>query len=168
MKKKDIWISLAIITASAAVIYYYTQRYGFIKIDSGGADATLQLRSSLFGTTTIRSGETPTEVRAILHRPRQLNLSMKQDDRTWQISTSGPWAKLTKIRVKGNDTMTLRCGPPLLIKPDIRKIGHQLSIDFSIIGQAGEQYQNKPIYGAKLIIKDEDGNVLEYGKFQYG
>jgi hypothetical protein len=174
MKKKDIWISLAIIAASAVVIYFYTQRKGYLEIDTGGADAMLQLRSSLFGTTTIHSGVAPTKVRAILHRPRQLNLSMKQDKQTWQISSSGPWANLSKIKVRGNDTTTLRCGPPFLIKPNIQKIGDQLSIDFSITGQAGEQYQkyalmnNRAMSGAKLTIKDEDGNVLESGKFQYG
>ena len=174
MKKKDIWISLAIIAASLAVIYFYTQRKGYLEIDTGGTEATLQLSSGLFGSTTIRSGTAPTEVRAIIHSPRKLNLSMKKDDQTWQISSSGPWADLAKIKAKSNDTTTLRCGPPFLIKPSIQKTTDELSIEFSITGQAGEHYQkyalvnNRTMAEAKLTIKDEAGNVLESGKFQYG
>ena len=174
MKKKDIWISLAIIAASAAVIYHSTQGKGYIEIDTGGADATLELRNSMFGNATINSNERPTEVRAIIHRPRRLNLSMKQDGQTWQINSSGPWANLSKIKVKNNDTTTLRCGPPFLIKPSIYNTGNRLSIDFAIIGQGGEQYQkyalknNRLASEAKIKIIDEVGNVLESGKFQYG
>ena len=174
MKKKDIWISLAIIAASLAVTYFYTQRKGYIQIDAGGADAALQLSSGLFGGSTIRSGTEPTQVRAITHKPRQLNLSMKKDDQTWQITSSGPWADLAKINVKSNQTTALRCGPPFLIKPSINKTADELSIEFSITGQAGEHYQkyalvnNRTMSEAKLTIKDEAGNVLESGKFQYG
>ena len=78
MKKKDIWISLAIIAASAAVVYCYTQGKGYIEIDSGGANATLELRSSLFGKTTISSDAGPTEVRAIIHRPKLLRMTINQ------------------------------------------------------------------------------------------
>ena len=66
----------------------------------GGADATLVLRSSMFDNATIHSGSEPTEVRAIVHKPRQLNLTMRQDDQIWQINSSGPWAGLSKIKVK--------------------------------------------------------------------
>jgi len=80
MKKKDIWISLAIITASVFVIYFYTQRKGYIEIDTGGANATLELRNNLFGNATIRTGAGPTEIRAIPHRPKLLRITGMQQD----------------------------------------------------------------------------------------
>ncbi len=174
MKKKDIWISVAIIAASAAVVCHYTQRKGYIEIDTAGADATLQLCSSLFGNTTISSGAGPAEVRAIIHRPRQLRMATKYDGHNYQIDSDGPWGSLSKINVKKNVTTSLRCGPPFVIKPNIQNNGNQILIDFAIFGQAGEQYQkyalknNQTISGATLKIMDEAENVLESGKFQYG
>ena len=174
MKKKDIWISLAIIAASAAVVYHYTHGKGYVEIDTGGADATLELQSSLFSNATIHSGAKPTQVRAIVHRPQQLQVSMNQDGQRGQINSSGPWANLSKIKVKNNDPTTLRLGPPFVITPSIHKTRNQISIDFSITGRAGEHYQkyalknNRSRSGAQLTIKDEEGNVLETGKFQYG
>jgi len=174
MKKKDIWISLAIIAASVAVIHYYTQGKGYIEIDTGGTDATLQLRSSLFGNTTISSGAGSAEVRAIIHRPRHLRMATKHDGHNYQIDSDGPWGSLSKINVKKNVTTSLRCGPPFVIKPNIHNNGNRILIDFAIFGQAGEQYRkyalknNQTISGARLRIIDEAGNVLETSKFQYG
>jgi len=174
MKKRDIWISVAIIAAAVLAFYLYSQGKGRIKIDAGGAAATLHLRSSWFSKATISSGAEPTKVSARVQRPEQLSLSMKQDSNTWQIDSRGPWGKLSKISVNDNDTTVLKLGPPFLIKPKVRKSGSRVSIDFSIIGQASEQYQNVPrknnrsVPAAKAKIIDEAGNVLASGKFEYG
>jgi hypothetical protein len=174
MKKKDIWISLAIIACSIGVVYHYTQGKGYIEVDTGGIDATLQLRSSLFGHATIRSDAEPAEVRAIIHKPRHIRITTRYEGHYYQIDSDGPWGSLSKINVENNKTTSLRFGPPFVIKPDIHNNRNQISIDFAILGQAGEQYRkyalknNRMISGAKLKIIDEEGNVLENGKFQYG
>ncbi len=174
MKKKDILISLAIITCSVAVFYHYTQRKGHIQIDAGGAEATMQLRSSLLAHTTIHSDDEPAEVRAIIHKPRHLSITARHDGHNYRIDSDGPWGSLSKINVNKNKTTLLKCGPPFVIKPNIRNNRDQISIDFTIFGQAGEQYRkyalknNRTISGAKLKIIDEEGNVLTTGKFQYG
>ncbi len=174
MKKRDIWISVAIIAAAVLLLYSYSQGEGRIKIDAGGAVATLQLRSVWFGKATISSGAEPTTVSARVHRPAQLSLSMKQNGNTWRIDSSGPWGKLSKISVNNNDTTVLKLGPPFLIKPGVHKSGSGISIDFAIIGQVSEQYQNVPrknnrsVPAPKIKIVDEAGNVLATGKFEYG
>lgn len=174
MKKKDILISLAIIACSIVVLYHYTQRKGHIQIDAGGADATMQLRSSLFSNTTIRSDSGPVKVRAITQKPRHLKITAKHEGKNYQIDSDGPWGTLSKINVKKNDTTLLRCGPPFVIKTNVRNQKGQVLIDFDIKGQAGEQYRkyalknNRTLSGAKLKIIDEEGNVLTTGKFQYG
>ncbi|MBN2593599.1 MAG: hypothetical protein JXA81_08845 [Sedimentisphaerales bacterium] len=174
MKKKDIWISLAIIACSGLSVLYYTQRKGYVSIDAGGTDAVLQLNSIWFINTTIRSGTKPSAIGARIYRPQLLSLSMKQDGYTWRIESRGSWGDISKIKVKNNEATALKLGPPFLIKPKIKKNRSHLSIDFTITGQAGEQYQNfitknnRAVNGAKIKIVDEKGNVLESGKFKYG
>ena len=170
MKKKDIWISLAIIAGSAAVIYFYTQRKGYIEINTGGADATLRLRSNLLSTSTIHSGRTPAKVRAMMYRPQLLRITSRQSSPNYSLESYGPWGEFSKIAVKNNKTTVLRLGPPFLIKPAVHKTGSQnRTIDFSIIGQAGEKYiYNRSAPVPKIKIIDEQGKTLASGKFGFG
>ncbi len=174
MKKNDIWISLAIITAAGLTLLLYTQRKGFIGIDAGGADAVLQLNSSWIAQTTITSAVESAKIGARIYRPQLLSLSMRQGGNTWHIESRGPWGDLSKIKVRHKEATALKLGPPFLIKPEVNKNGSILSIDYAIIGQAGEKYEknvtknNRAVTGAKIKIVDETGNVLESGKFKYG
>ena len=176
MKKRDIWISVAIIAAAVLILmlFFGSSGKGQIKIDAGGAVAELQLAGGLFSKATISSGAEPATVSSQAHRPEQLSLSMKQGADTWRIDSSGPWGKLSKISVNNNETTVLRLGPPFLIKPGVRKSGSNVSVDFAIIGQAGEQYQsvvrknNRTVPAPKAKIIDEAGNVLASGRFEYG
>jgi hypothetical protein len=174
MKKKDIWISLVIIACSCLSVLYCTQRKGYVGIDAGGTDAELQLNSIWFSNTTINSGTNPYAIPARVYRPQFLGLSTKQNGHTWRIESRGPWADLSKIKVRSYEAKALKLGPPFLIKPQINKNRSRLYIDFTITGQAGEQYRNfvtkngRVVTGAKIKIVDKTGNVLESGKFQYG
>lgn len=174
MKKKDIWISLAIIACSGLAVLYYTQRKGYVGIDAGGADAEFQLKSSWLIHTTITSDDEPAAIGARIYRPQFLSLSMKQNGHTWRIESRGPWADLSRIKVRSDEATAIRLGPPFLIRPEIRKKDSRLSINYAIIGQAGEQYRNfitknnRAVTGVKINIVDETGNVLESGKFKYG
>ncbi len=174
MKKRNILISIAIIAAAVLVLCFYSRGKGRIAIVAGGANATLQLRSGLFTKTTVINGTDPYPVKARVHRPVQLSLSMKQDSNTWQLDSRGPWGDLSTIKVTNNNTTVLKLGPPFLIKPKVRKSGSNVSIDFAVIGQASEQYRNsimqnnRRVPAPKLKIVDEVGNVLASGKFAYG
>jgi len=174
MKKKDILISLAIITASGLTLLYYSQRKGYVGIDAGGAEAVLQLNSSWLTSARIASGDEPAAIGARIYRPRSLSLTMRQDGHTWRIESRGPWADLSKIKVRNNEATAIRLGPPFRIKPQVNKNGSIISIDYAIIGQAGEKYRsfitkdNRPVTGAKIKIVDETGKVLKSGSFQYG
>ena len=170
MKKKDIWISLAIIAASVFVIYFYKQGKGYVEIDTGGANATLELRNSLFGKTTIRSDDEPTEVRAIPHRPKLLRITGKQGGPAFRLESYGPWGKLSKIVVDNKKTTVLKMGPPFIIKPAVHKSGtRNRTIDFTITGQAGERYRiNRSAPVPKIKIIDEQGNTLASGRFGFG
>lgn len=175
MKKKDIWISLAIIACSGLSVLYYTQRKGYVGIDAGGTDAVLHLKSIGFINTTINSGTNPSAIPARIYKPQFLSLSMKQDGQKWRIESRGPWGDISKIKVRNDEATALKLGPPFLIKPQIRKNRSQLYISFTILGRAGEQYEHyatkdgRAYYPkARLKINDEAGNVLESGQFEYG
>lgn len=174
MKKKDILISLVIIVVSAGVLLFYTRRTGYVRLDAGQADATLELRSSLFSKATVRSGQQRGAVRARIHRPQHLRLSINQNNDNYFLLSQGPWGDLARINVENNQTTNLRFGLPLVIQPKVQRNGSVLSLDFDILGQAGEQYEkfvrknNRAITGANVEIIDEAGNVLESGKFSYG
>ena len=172
MKRKDIWISVAIIVVACLVFCFHSRRKGYIRIDGPGAE--LQLGSGLFSTTKITSGPNPVALRARAYRPKQLSIAIKENGNTWRIDSRGPWGNLSQIEVKNDQTSVLKLGPPLLIKPKVHRSGSRASIDFSIIGQAGERYgnsimkNNRRVSAPKLKIVDETGTVLALGKFEYG
>lgn len=174
MKKKDIWISLVIIAVSGGVLYFYTRRTGYLQLDAGPAGATLQLSSSLFNKTTVCSDQGPAAVRARIHRPEHLRLSIDHNGHHYFLLSQGPWGDLTGIHVKNNQTTILRLGPPLIIKPKVQRKGSVVTIEFDVVGRAGEQYErfvrknNRAVAGASIEIFDEAGNVLESGPFRYG
>jgi hypothetical protein len=174
MKKRDIWISVAIIAAAGLLLFLSLQKKGRLQIDAGGAVPTMRLSNSWFGKAIIDSGIQPSKVSARLHRPQWLNILMQQDGDTWQLESRGPWGELSTIRVKKNDTTVLKLGPPFQIKTKALYTGSKVSIDFNIIGKAGEHYRNsimqnnKRASAPKLKIIDEAGNVLASGKFEYG
>jgi len=174
MKKTDIWISVGIIAAALAALYFYTQRKGYIKIDASGASASLQLRSGWLSKATINSDSEPVVVPARACRPEQLRITKKENGSTWQLFTSGPWGNLAQIRLKNRQTTLVRLGPPFLIKPTIQRSSSDVSIGLSIIGQAGEQYgirvtkDGNQLAAPAVKIVDESGKVLAAGKFAYG
>ena len=174
MKKRDIWISVAIIAAAGLLLFLSLQKKGRLQIDAGGAVTTMRLSNSWLGKTMISSEAQPSLVSARLHRPQWLNVLMRQGSDTWQLESRGPWGQLSTITVKSNDTTVLKLGPPFQIKPKVLFTGTKVSIDFNIIGKAGEHYYNvitqnnkrAPAPGVKII--DQDGSVLASGKFEYG
>ena len=174
MKKKDILISLAIIGAVVLAAWVFLQAKGYLRIDAGGAAAKLQVQNAWFTKTTITSGGQATEAGARLYRARRLVISTIRDGRTWQIECLGPWGELSRIKVRRSQTTELRLGPPFVVKPGVSRSGSVVSVDYTVIGQAGEHYRSfattdgRAMPGAKVKIADEAGNVLETGQFSYG
>lgn len=174
MKKRDIWLSIAIIAAALFILCGYFRSAGRIEIDSGGAVAMLQLRSNWFRHTAITSGAARTSVGAGVHRPKLLSVSMERDGHDWRIDSRGPWMNLSRIRVKSLRTTSLRLGPPFHVRPGVRRNGSFVDIDFTITGQAGERYQRFAVMDGRAVqnsgfrIMDDTGKMLKAGKFRYG
>ena len=175
MKKRDIRISIAIVGVAVLLLCLHSRSGGRIEIDAGGAVGVLQLRNNWLQSTKVTSGAAePTLASAGVHRPRELSITTEQDGHTWRITSRGPWASLSRIRVKPLRTTALRLGPPFTIKPKVRKKGSFIEIDYAIVGQAGERYgplavkDNRVVRKAKVRIMDETGNIFEAGSFKYG
>jgi len=174
MKKRDIWISVAIIAAAVLFLFLSLQKKGLIQIEAGDAVATLRLNSGWLGNAMISSGDRPSKVSARLHRPQRLNLSMQQGGDTYHLESRGPWGDFSTIRVENNETTILKLGPPFQIKTKALFTGSKVEIDFNIFGKAGEHYSkvitqnNKRASAPGVKIIDEDGNVIASGKFEYG
>jgi hypothetical protein len=174
MKKRDIWISIGIISIAVLGFYVYSRQTGYMEVDAGGADATLRLRSGWSNSLLIESESDPVAVRARIYKPQRLSVSMGQDGNTWLLYSNGPWGKLSTIKVKNRQTMLVRLGPPFLIKPTVQRNPSSVSVGLSIIGQAGEQYgarltkDGKDLPAPAVNIIDEAGKVLAAGKFAYG
>lgn len=172
MKKRNIWISIAIIAAAVLVFCFYMRQEGYIKIDTPGIE--LQLRSGWFNRAMITSGTEPVKISARTYTPKRLRISGEQDGNRWQIDSFGPWEKLARIKVKNDETTVLKLGPPFLIRPRVDQSGSRVLIGLSITGQAGEHYNAGVMKNGrrqpapKLKIVDEAGKILASGKFEYG
>ncbi len=117
MKKRDIWISVAIIATAVLAFYFYSQGKGQIKIDADGAEVTLRVRRGWFSDRAlIRSKDGPVTMRARIYRPQRLSISTKQDGDTWLLYSSGPWGELSTIKVRKDNTTVLELGQSFLIK----------------------------------------------------
>jgi len=173
MKRKDILISLAIILTSLGVLYLYTFTsslvHGYIQLESGNANAFLKLGGNFFSKGVEVSGSEPVKINSKVLRPRYLQISKTLDDKTIKLTSYGPWGDFSRIKIKNNETLSLKVGPPLLIKPDIKKQGNTVSVGFSVYGQGGERYSIPRLPKTpKIKIMDEHGNNLISGSFSYG
>jgi hypothetical protein len=172
MKKKSIWISIAIIIAAFLAFHFYTRQEGRIKIDTDGAE--MQLRGGWFSKIRITSGAEPVTVNARVYRPRRISLAIQKGGNEWIIDGFGPWGELAKINVKKDQTTVLKPGPPFLVKTNVRRKGQNLSIGLLVIGQAGEHYSAQvrtrrgSLPAPRLKIVDEGAKVLASDKFKFG
>ena len=172
VKKKDILLVAAIIAVALLVVLYLAQSRGYVRMATPGME--LQLRGGFGHRETVRSGSEPTQVRARRYEPIFLKATRKQDGSTWELQCRGPWGKLQEISVASGQTTTINAGPPLLLKPMVAASRGRVSVGLSILGQAGEEYQNvilkngRRTLAPQVRIIDQAGNLLSSGRFRYG
>jgi len=118
-------------------------------------------------------GAEPQTVRSGTYQPRQIDLLAKQGVDWYRLYSSGPWGQLGTIEVKPEETTVLQPGPPLTLKADVNRRGRNVSIGFTIVGRAGEEYETVVKNGKRTpapMVKfvDSGGKTLGSGKFEYG
>ncbi len=168
MKKRDTYIVIAILAAVAVGFVFIDGRSGLIRLDAPGA--TLTLRSGLLNSISIEGNDQAVRVKARRYRPAYINLA---SDDGYQISSSGPFGDLDQVHVKPGQTLALKAGPPLKLKPTIRRHESLVSIDYVLLGRAGECYPyvmkgSQRVGAPSVEITDESGRNLASGNFEYG
>jgi hypothetical protein len=172
MKKKDIWISIAVIVGAVLIFSLLTRGHGYIKLETPNSE--LALKSGWFNRISIKSDSEPVKLKAGTYNPRLISLKTKKGKDTWQIKSRSPWGDLDRIKVSKNETTKLTFGPPLLVKPNVYKRKNVVSVGLSIIGKSGVHYRSQVIKNGRslpaprLKIIDQEGKVLASGKFEYG
>ncbi|MHC4618564.1 MAG: hypothetical protein ACYTEQ_12520 [Planctomycetota bacterium] len=176
MKKRDVWISLAIIGGAIALFSFYSRGQGYIKVDTPGFHTTVNLRRGWWHNATAMSGRGPVKVRAGVYKLTRAELRAQESKNKWWtiLCFNRPPGKLSRVRVADGETTVLKLGPPLTVHTDVRQKGRAVSIGLSLIGRAGEHWMAQvlsprgPHSAPKLQIVDEGGKVLASGKFEYG
>ena len=164
---------MAIIAACIGFLYLYSFTdslvHGYLNIDSGDATYKLKLKGNFFRKEIEISDSEPTEVNYRVLRAMHLTISQTQDGNSLELESYGPWGDLSRIKIKNNETISLKIGPPLVIKPAISNYRGRVTIGFTIVGQAGETYKlpGRKIR-PKVKIMDENENIIASGNFSYG
>jgi hypothetical protein len=171
MKKKTVFIAFILLAVIFTVGFFlYSRQSGYIKVEP--PDYSLNLRGGFWGSKTITSSGEPEKIHVGKYRPSYANYFKEHNDDIWQLHCSLdklPWIKVSKGRI-----ISLKFGPPLIVKADVKRSRDRVTIAPSITGCAGELYSNrvrkngKSLPAPKLKIVDEAGNVLASGKFEYG
>ena len=171
MNKKTVFIAFILLVVVFAVGFFlYSRQSGYIKVEPPGY--SLNLRGGFWGSKTIWSSGEPEKIHIGKYRPSYANYFKEHNGDRWQLYSS--LNELPGIKVAKGRTVSLKLGPPLIVKADVKRNWDRVTIAPSITGCAGELYSNrvrkngKSLPAPKLKIVDEAGNVLASGKFEYG
>ncbi len=173
--KKIIVIPLIIVVLIGIVLLYYSQQTGYVKLEAPGITVALRgLHGVFWKKLQIDSSTNPVKTHVGEYLAMFGSLASNAGGDKWQISFYGAQNPSSRITVSKGQTTTLKFGPPLFLKTEVKPAGQQVSIGLSITGQSGERYNpgieknGKALEAPKLQIVDEAGNILASGKFEYG
>jgi hypothetical protein len=173
--KKIIVIPLIIIVLIGLAIFFYSLQTGYVRLEIPGVTVNLHgLHGVFWKKLQIGPSTDPVKIHVGQYLAVLGSLTSNAGSDKWQISFYGAQNPSSKITVAKEQTTTLKFGPPLFLKTEVKPAGRQVSIGLSITGQSGERYNPRVIKNGsaleapKLQIVDEAGNVLASGKFEYG
>lgn len=180
MMKKTAYIGIILLIAIfAAVILFFYQGTGYIKIDAPGFETDLVIRNrktSLFGRKSISiQGSEPVKILAGSYMPERIVLRRTEDsDKWWSLVSRGnSWGRLAAINITKDQTTNIELGPPLTIRTEVQQKQRAATISVSLTGRAGEKWSPQVLtpngpQTAELKIVDETGTILAAGRCQYG
>ena len=149
------------------IIHLQPWEKGRIKLIGQGV--SIELRDIWGRRASLTSNGEAVEAFAGTYRPKSIQITAKEKTgREFSIKTEGPWGELSKIKVRKNETTVIECGPPLKTEAKISRKGSIVSIEFSVIGKAREDYTCSVPDSGEMTILDEQENVLSMGRFGVG
>jgi hypothetical protein len=173
--KKIIVIPVIIVVLIGLILFYHSRQTGYVKLETPGVTVGLRgLHGVFWKNLRIGPSTNPVKTHVGEYLAGLGNLDSSAGGDKWQFSFYGAQNSSSRITVAKGQTTTLKFGPPLNVKTEVKTVGRQVSIGLSITGQSGERYNpqvvknSKALEAPKLQIVDEAGNVLASGKFEYG
>ena len=157
--------------AFAAVFFclmIYLQPWAKGRIKLIGQGVSIELRNTWGRRASLTSGDEALEVFVGTYRPKLIQVTSPENDSPeFTIQCKGPWGKLEKIKVKKGETTVIECGPPFKAVAKVSRRDRLISVGFSILGKAGEDYTSA--FGwPEVAVLDEKENVLAMGRFGAG
>ncbi|OPZ98909.1 MAG: hypothetical protein BWY71_01128 [Planctomycetes bacterium ADurb.Bin412] len=172
---KKLWLLpvLVIVVIGILLVYTFTRPDGYVRLETPGVQGSMSLHGNWSRGITLTSEAEPQTVRSGTYQPRQIDLLAKQGVDWYRLYSSGPWGQLGEVEIKPEETTVLQPGPPLTLKADVNRRGRNVSIGFTIVGRAGEEYETVVKNGKRtptptVKIVDSEGKTLASGKFEYG
>jgi hypothetical protein len=174
LQVKDAYYTLQV-AADGSTIRFDKTEPSFGTLDLGTPDATIGLVSDS-GGYRFAGGEGKWRVPVGAYSVEDIVLSRTdQKGARWALKSSGgEFGNLARFDIREGETLSLKAGPPLVLKAEVQQEGRTVGIDFAVFGQAGERYSPAATRNdeegppPKLHILDESGNVLEKGSFEFG
>ena len=173
--KKIIVIPVIVLVLIGLVLFYYSRQTGYVKLETPGVSVGLRgLHGVFWKNLQIGPSIDPVKTHVGQYLAPMGSLAMNAGGNKWLASFYGAQDAASRITVTKDQTTTLKFGPPLYVKTEVKSAGRQVSIGLSITGQSGERYNpqvtknGSGLEAPKLQIVDEAGTVLASGKFEYG
>lgn len=173
--KKIIVISVVVVVLIGLILFYYSRQTGYVKLETPGVAVNLRgLHGVFWKNLQIGPSTDPVKTDAGQYLVLYGSLTMNAGSDKWLASFDGAQTVSSRITVTKDHTTTLKFGPPLHVKTEVKPMGRQVSIGLIITGQSGERYNpqlmknGSGLEAPKLKIVDETGTVLASGKFEYG
>jgi len=149
-----------------------TPEYG--TLDVGGADVKMTLWSNMAhqylqgsrGTWRLPAG-----------RYAAVSLELNEEDSgalwTFEMGKTGA-GLLADFEIRPGESTAVKIGPPFQVRASMRRYSRDVSITFSLEGQAGERYRSlvkkngaeAPEPSFKIV--DGSGRIVHSGRFEYG
>ena len=162
-----------VVAADGSTIQLAKTDPGFGTLDLGASDVEI-MGFSDFGFQRIQGGG-KVRLPAGKYMPVMVSLNRTDaDGAKWTLRRSGGTDKLSQLRIEAGKTCAIDLGPPLVARTDVRQNSRNVTIGFSLVGKAGEQYaagatkDNKRLPAPTLEIIDGNEKVIHTGKFEYG
>ena len=171
MKHKGIWVSVAIVIALVLTVCLYPRQTGYIKIETPGLK--VNLHRSTWGHVMLGPSTEPKAVATGTYTPSYAIYTQEDNGDKWRLHCT--WDRsVTGVQVNEGETAVLDFGPTFQWKPDVKRMGHIVSIGLALTGRGGERYDvavqmnGRLVPAPKLTVLDEAGKTLSTGQFEYG
>lgn len=142
-------------------------------LSAASSEASLELVSDS-GYYAL-SGKGPWELPEGSYSARSVAVTGKgKDGYTWKLASQGTTGKLASFDVKGGEATAFEAGAPVTLKAVPTRYAGSVTVDFSMVGGAGEVYQSASLNNARKVVMpsvkivDRSGKVLSSGKFEAG